>query len=108
MNEFLRLMSKRIGYKKHVIMVIDNAGWHSAKDLIIPSNITLHPLPPYSPELNPIENLWGYMKENILSARVFKDLDAVIKAGCDALTRLTKEVIKSVCHRDWILELSSY
>lgn len=108
MNEFLRLLSRRLGKKKHVVLVVDNAGWHDSEDLKVPSNITLLPLPPYSPELNPIENLWGYLKENFLSGRVFKDEDAVIEAGCEVLKNLSPETVRSVCHRDWVSSLSSH
>ena len=107
MNAFLRLLSRKAGSKKQIVLVVDNASWHDSDELKVPSNITLLPLPPYSPELNPIENLWGYLKENFLSGRVFKDLDAVIQAGCEAFKNLSKETIQSVCHRDWLDELYS-
>ena len=54
MNEFLRLLSKRVGSQKHIVLVVDNASWHDSEKLKIPGNITLFPLPPYSPELNPL------------------------------------------------------
>ncbi len=107
MNTFLRMMAQEIGYRKHVVLVIDNAGWHHSADLKVPANITLLPLPAYSPELNPIESLWGYMKENFLSGRVFETLDHVIEAGCDAFRRLNKEIIQSVCNRDLVAQLLS-
>lgn len=107
MNEFLRLLSRRVGYRKHIVLVVDNAGWHDSAELKVPSNITLLALPPYSPELNPIENLWGYLKENFLSGRVFKDEDAVIAAGCEILRNLSPEEVRSVCHRDWVSAMCS-
>jgi transposase len=108
MNEFLRLLSRRVGSQKHVVLVVDNAGWHTAEDLRVPWNITLLPLPPYSPELNPIENLWGYLKENFLSARIYADLEEVIQVGCDVFKNLSREVVRSVCHRDWVADLYAY
>jgi transposase len=107
MNEFLRLLSRQVGSLKHIVLVVDNAGWHDSAELEVPTNITLLPLPPYSPELNPIENLWGYLKENFLSGRVFKDEEAVIQAGCEVLRNLTPEEVRSVCHRDWVSAISS-
>lgn len=107
MNEFLRLLSRRAGNQKHIVLVVDNAPWHDAEELKVPSNITLLPLPPYSPELNPIENLWGYLKENFLSGRIFKDETEVIQAGCEVLKNLDRETVKTVCHREWVSLLSS-
>ena len=108
MNEFLRLLSQRAGSRKLIILVVDNAGWHDSAELKVPANILLLPLPPYSPELNPIENLWGYLKENFLSHRVYENLDDVIRIGCDVFKNLTKDVIQSVCHRNWVSELYAY
>ena len=53
--------------------VLDGAGWHGARALVVPPNITLVPLPPYSPELNPVERVWLFLRERFLSLRVFKD-----------------------------------
>jgi transposase len=56
----------------HAILVLDQAGWHVSKTLPVPPNITLVPLPAKSPELNPVENIWQFMRDNWLSNRVFK------------------------------------
>jgi hypothetical protein len=61
----------------HAILILDQAGWHGAKDLRVPSNISLLPLPPRSPELNPQENIWQFMRQNWLSNRVFKSFDDI-------------------------------
>jgi transposase len=97
MNEFLRSLSKTISRKTHVVMFVDGAGWHRSDDLIVPSNITLYPLPPYSPELNPIEQIWGYLKSNFLSGRVFKDMDEIFSYGVRAWRELTRCIVRSVC-----------
>ena len=60
--------------------VLDGAGWHISKSLIVPDNITLMPLPPYSPELNPVENLWQYLRQNHLANRVFDSYDDIVDA----------------------------
>ena len=54
------------------MVILDQAGWHGAKALRVPHNISLLPLPPYSPELNPIENLWQFLKQNFLNTRIFQ------------------------------------
>ncbi|MDX2049976.1 MAG: transposase, partial [Rickettsiaceae bacterium] len=65
MNLFLKEMSQQIG-KDNIIMVMDGAGWYHSKDLKIPPNIEIVHLPAYSPELNPVERLWLYIKQKII------------------------------------------
>lgn len=80
-------------------LVWDGAGYHTAKALVTPSNITLVPLPPRSPELNPVENLWHYLRSHYLSNRTYADLDAVEGATVAAwrATCLGTDRIKTVC-----------
>jgi hypothetical protein len=66
----------------HAILILDQAGWHGAKDLKAPGNISLLPLPPRSPELNPQENIWQFMRTNWLSNRVFKSFDDIVDHCC--------------------------
>lgn len=82
---------------------MDQAGWHVSGKLSVPANMTLVPLPPYSPELNPIERLWQHLKDNWLSDRIFQDLDAVVTACCDAWNAALAETgtIRSVCSTGW-------
>ena len=70
MQTFLEAFAKTIAIDEHVALVLDGAGWHSGKTLRVPCNITLVPLPPYSPELNPVERVWLYLKERFLSLRL--------------------------------------
>ena len=65
----------------HAVMVLDGAGWHGAKDLVVPdsANVTLVSLPLYSPELNPVERIWLYLRERYLSHRLLADEEAVVK-----------------------------
>lgn len=97
MNHFLKNIGKSIDSNAHAIMFVDGAGWHRSEELIVPKNITLYLLPPYSPELNPIEQIWGYLKGNFLSGRVFKDMGAILDYGVLAWRELTSDIIKSVC-----------
>ena len=97
MNEFLSGLSQAIRPRRHVILIVDGASWHSAEDLEIPGNITLYYLPPYSPELNPIERLWNYLKSNYLARKVFADMEAIFDIGAKAWQKLSPSVIRSVC-----------
>jgi len=88
----------------HAVLIIDGAGWHQTGDkLRVPGNITLLHLPPYSPELNPVENVWAYLRGNKLSNRVFDTYDAIVDACCDAWNRLTAqpERITTIASRHW-------
>jgi len=77
MSIFLEEVSNRHP-KEFILMVLDDAGWHKAKTLIVPSNIRFIPLPAYSPQLNPIEHIWDEIREKWFSNKVFHNLDAVI------------------------------
>ena len=76
---------------------MDQAGWHKSRDRKLPDGITVLLPPPYSPELNPVENLWHYLRSHYLSNRSYNDYDALLNAGTDAYRKLTPVVIKSVC-----------
>lgn len=104
MQEFLDRLSATIGEDEHVAMMLDRAGWHEANDLVAPANITLVPLPSYSPELNPVERLWLHLKERFLSHRLLDDYDAIVDAACDAWNRLRAEAgrITSLSAYPWI------
>lgn len=103
MQTFLDQLSDRVAPKTHALLLMDRAGWHCAKGLVIPDNLTPIFLPPYSPELNGIERLWLYLKERFLSHRLWADYDAIVDAVCQAWQRLTGEAgrIKSLCQMEW-------
>lgn len=103
MNAHLRFISEQAGCDKHVVLILDQAGWHVAKALKVPKNITLHHLPPYSPELNPVERVWAYLKSHYLSNRIFLDYDDLFGACRAAWNRLTNPDLQSICHTPWIL-----
>lgn len=87
MNIFLHHVSHTFS-NYFIIMQVDQAGWHSAKDLVLPENIRLISQPAYSPELNPAEHLWDKIRENAFYNRAFESLDAVIETLCEELLRL--------------------
>ena len=98
-NRFLDQFSKRLPDDVHAVMVWDGAGFHRAKELRCPSNVTLLTLPPYSPELNPVENLWHYLKSHYWSNRRYPNVEALFDAAEHAWkeTCLEAEKLRSIC-----------
>ncbi|CAA9392403.1 MAG: hypothetical protein AVDCRST_MAG64-1247 [uncultured Phycisphaerae bacterium] len=96
-NVFLRMLAAEVRAGEHVVLVMDRAGWHRSKALELPDCVTALLLPPYSPELNPVENLWHHLRSHHLSNRAYDDYDHLLDAGSEAWRRLTPEVIRSVC-----------
>ena len=96
-------ISKYVARKAHAVILMDRAGWHSTGKLVVPKNITIILLPSKSPELNPVENIWQYLRSNYLSNRVFKDYTAIVDAACDAWNELidTPQIITSIGIREW-------
>ena len=104
MSLHLAEISACVAPEAHAVLVIDGAGWHQPGGrLKVPQNITLLHLPPYSPELNPVENVWAYLRSNKLSNRVFETYDAVVEACCDAWNWLIAQPdrITSIGTRAW-------
>ncbi|MCB9959179.1 MAG: transposase [Rhodospirillaceae bacterium] len=109
MQVFLETVSVSLAPDVHAVMVLDGAGWHDARALTLPDNITLVPLPPYSPELNPVERVWLYLRERFLSLRFLPDTEAIIEACCQAWCAIIAEPsrIKSLCAFPWITKVTS-
>lgn len=103
MNLDLAEIGRAMAPGAHGVVVLDGAGWHGAKALDLPDNISLLTLPPYSPELNPAENIWQYLRQNYLANRVFDDCDAILGACCPAWNAFADApaIIASVTPRDW-------
>jgi hypothetical protein len=103
-NDFLVELSSRLAPGVHAILIWDNAGFHTGKGVVVPPNITLLPLPPYSPELNPVENLWHYLRSHYWSLRVYKDYEALKGAAVDAWRAvcLVPELVRSVCAAPYV------
>jgi hypothetical protein len=85
------------------LMLLDGAGWHRAKELRVPETIRLIPLPAYSPELNPVEHIWEYLRENIFKNFTMESLDEVIDHLSDGLKFLSQrpEIVRSMTCFDW-------
>jgi transposase len=85
MNEHLKEISVQVATGAHAALICDGAGWHAkSKDLVVPSNITLITLPPYAPELNPMENVWELLRDNRFGAQVWKTYAAIVRACAKA------------------------
>lgn len=104
-NKFFEEFAKEVDPGVHVVMFWDQAGFHTAKALKIPPNLTLIPLPPYSPELNPVENLWHYLRDHHWSNRAYEDYNELIDAACKAwqASCLDPNLIKSVCNCPYVV-----
>ena len=96
-------ISRHVAARAHAVVLMDRAGWHGTDKLDVPKNLTIILLPPRSPELNPVESVWQYLRQNWLSNRVFQDHDAILDAGCDAWNKLVThpQTIISIGMRDW-------
>jgi hypothetical protein len=104
MNEHLKEISSQVAPGAHALLVCDGAGWHQPGELlIVPDNITLMPLPPYAPELNPMENVWDYLRGNKLSSRVCGQYDAILNACVEAWNFIANDPdrIASIGTRSW-------
>lgn len=98
-NVFLKQFTAEVSQDVHVLLLWDRAGFHTSKKLKIPENVTIVPLPPYSPELNPVENLWHYLRSHYWANRVYADYDALRYAAINAWHKavLNPAIIQSVC-----------
>jgi hypothetical protein len=104
MNFHLTEIATQVTPGARAVLLVDGAGWHEkAKDLRVPDNIFLMTLPPYSPELNPMENVWDYLRDNKLSNTVWNDDDAITSACKQAWDFLaaSPDRIRSIGTRDW-------
>jgi len=94
MNLHLAEIAKEVRPGAHAVLVLDGAGWHQpGGELQVPANISLLHLPPYAPELNPVENLWAFLRSNKLANRVFESYDAILDACCDAWSWLMQQEV---------------
>ena len=106
MSIFLEEVSSRHS-EEQIIMFMDQAGWHKSKGLRVPENIELAYLPPYSPELNPEEQIWDELREKFFGNKLFKTLETVMDTAVKGLQIMERssEKLKNLAHRDWILNI---
>ncbi len=104
MNIFLNELSRQYE-NDHIVLVCDGAPWHKSETLETPSNITIIYLPPYTPEMNPIEQIWREIRTKGFHNEVFKTLENVVDRLCETIRNLTQETISSITQRKWILSI---
>ncbi len=103
MRLHLQQISAAVPKDKHAVIVLDRAGWHMTDKLGKFNNITLLPLPPASPELNPQEQVWQQLRNRYLANRSYKDYEDIVDVCCHAWNNFVSEenAIKNLCQRDW-------
>jgi len=101
MNVYLKHLSDQYP-QDHILLICDNAGWHKSKDLAVPDNITIAHIPPYTPEMNPVEQVWEEIKEKNFANRVFDSLQKVSDKLCESVKNLSLEALRSITLRGWI------
>jgi transposase len=104
MDLHLSVISEKVTPGRHAVLLLDQAGWHMSPRLNVPENITIVPLPPKCPELNPQENIWQFMRDNWLSNRVFSSYENIVDHCCYAWNKLTDQpwTIISIGSREWV------
>ena len=105
MNVFLKELSRAYP-NDYILLVVDNAAWHSSGALQVPENIQLYPLLPYTPELNPIEMRWDEIREKGFRNEVFASLGKVVDRLCDCVRSLMCNAarVASITPRAWLLD----
>ena len=103
LNAHLAEIARTVEPGAHAVLMLDRAGWHTSSALKIPRNITLMALPPRSPELNPVENVWQFIRDNWLSNRVFQSYEDILDHCCQARNNLVSQParIASIGTREW-------
>jgi putative transposase len=101
MNIFLSELSKAYP-EDFILLVVDGASWHKSKGLEIPENIQLFYLPPATPEMNPIEQVWAWLRLHGFRNEVFKTLADVVERLCRTIRSLTPQTVSSITSREWI------
>ena len=104
MNVFLEEMSKQY-LEDDILMVCDGAAWHKSNAMKVPENITLLNIPPYTPEMNPIEQIWRELRTQGFRNEVFQTLEKVVDRLCETINNLSPEMISSITCRDWIYKI---
>jgi len=103
MNLFLEELSKEFP-EDDIVLVCDGAGWHRSKTLAVPENIHILLLPPATPEMNPIEQIWKEIRKRGFRNEIFQTLEKVMDRLCDTIHDLPKALIQSVTGRQWLLQ----
>ena len=103
-NIFLEGLSKEF-YNDYILLGVDRARWHNSHTLVIPDNIRLFYIPPRTPEMNPIEQIWKEIRKIGFKNKLFKSIAEVTNKLCEVISSLSSQLIKSITGRDWILSM---
>ena len=104
MNIFLEHLSTTYPNDR-IVLVCDGAAWHKAKSLKIPENIRLVFIPPYTPEMNPIEQIWKEIRKRSFKNEVFQTLNNVVQSLCSTINSISAQTITSITARNWIIKV---
>lgn len=101
MEIHMETIAQQVPKGRHAVLIVDGAAWHSYK--LNQPNVTLVKLPPYSPELNPIEQVWLWLKQKWLSNRAYDNYEAIVDACCEAWNHFAddKALVSRLCRRKW-------
>ena len=105
MNVFLKYLSEQYS-QDEILLVCDGASWHKSSEMIVPPNIHLAHIPPYTPEMNPIEQIWKEIRSMGFRNEVFRSLDKVVERLCQTINNLSADTICSITGREWIMSCS--
>lgn len=105
MSVHLRMIFEEAGADTHVVLVLDGAGWHKSNDLVVPDSMTLLFLPPYSPELMPMELVWQWMRQHDLSNRVLNDEAYIDQACSESWNKRTPDRLQTITTTEWIMRV---
>lgn len=101
LNVFLQEFSKAYAQEK-ILLVMDGAGWHKSKKVKVPDNIEIMCLPPYSPELNPVERFWEHIKRYTIRNKIYVTISSLQRAVGDCVKLLSQDSIKSLCSLNYL------
>ena len=102
MNAFLERLSRKYP-EDRIVLCCDGAAWHKSTSLIVPDNIRLVFIPPYTPEMNPIEQIWKELRKMGFKNEIFPTLEKVVDRLCDVINNLSADIVRSITGRSWIL-----
>ena len=97
-------ISQATKIERHAVVIVDGAGWHTHDTALAFDNLTLVKLPPYSLELNPVEQIWQWLRQNELANKCFDGYEDIVNSCCDAWNSFVSEPerVKLMCTRDWV------
>jgi len=103
-NLFLEQFSRDLPAGAHAVLIWDGAGFHTGGDLVVPANVSLIRLPPYSPELNPVENLWHYLRSHHWSNREYEGYQGLKEEAVRSVRAVCQntETLKTICNADYV------